>query len=167
MWTPGTGITATTAQSRRSTGCSSPPAAAFLPPISGLDKQNVFTFRNLDDTARDSLRRQARRKGVVIGGGLLGLEAARGLQVQGCDVTVIHLLDTLMNMQLDPTGGLYLKAAWSNLAFASCWPRHAEAARQQARRGSRILRAANTGRPTWYHRAGIPPTSIWDQAGLK
>jgi nitrite reductase (NADH) large subunit len=42
--------------------------------------------------------------------GLLGLEAARGLQVQGCQVTVIHLMDTLMNMQLDVTGGLYLKA---------------------------------------------------------
>ncbi len=46
---------------------------------------------------------------VVIGGGLLGLEAARGLQLQGCDVTVVHLLDTLMNMQLDATGGAYLE----------------------------------------------------------
>ena len=47
-------------------------------------------------------------KAVVIGGGLLGLEAARGLQVQGCDVTVVHLMDTLMERQLDPTGGGYL-----------------------------------------------------------
>ena len=43
-------------------------------------------------------------RAVVIGGGLLGLEAARGLQLQGCDVTVVHLMDTLMNMQLDATG---------------------------------------------------------------
>ena len=42
---------------------------------------------------------------VVIGGGLLGLEAARGLQVQGCEVTVVHVIDTLMNIQLDLTGG--------------------------------------------------------------
>ncbi len=45
---------------------------------------------------------------MVIGGGLLGLEAARGLQLQGCDVTVVHLMDTLMNMQLDAAGGTYL-----------------------------------------------------------
>src|ERR1044072_3590184 len=44
----------------------------------------------------------------VIGGGLLGLEAARGLQVQGCEVTVVHLMATLMERQLDPDGGYYL-----------------------------------------------------------
>src|SRR5690606_38166417 len=55
------------------------------------------------------LQRSAQgRKAVVIGGGLLGLEAARGLQVQGCDVTVVHLAPTLMERQLDPTGGGYL-----------------------------------------------------------
>ena len=48
---------------------------------------------------------------MVIGGGLLGLEAARGLQVQGCDVTVVHLMDTLMERQLDSTGGGYLANA--------------------------------------------------------
>ena len=48
-------------------------------------------------------------KAVVIGGGLLGLEAARGLQVQGCEVTVVHLMDTLMERQVDLTGGGYLK----------------------------------------------------------
>ncbi len=82
---------------------------AFLPPISGLDKENVFTFRNLDDTQAILGAARKGAKAVVIGGGLLGLEAARGLQVQGCDVTVIHLLDTLMNMQLDMTGGTYLQ----------------------------------------------------------
>lgn len=49
------------------------------------------------------------RKAVVIGGGLLGLEAARGLQLRGCDVTVVHLNEHLMNVQLDPTGGLHLQ----------------------------------------------------------
>src|SRR5688572_29616969 len=47
-------------------------------------------------------------KAIVIGGGLLGLEAARGLQVQGCQVTVVHLMSTLMDRQLDPDGGYYL-----------------------------------------------------------
>src|SRR5262249_53869933 len=52
---------------------------------------------------------------VVIGGGLLGLEAARGLQVQGCQVTVVHLMDTLMERQLDATGGRYLKSKMEEL----------------------------------------------------
>ena len=82
---------------------------AFLPPISGLDKENVFTFRNLDDTRAILDAAGPGVKAVVIGGGLLGLEAARGLQAQGCDVTVIHLLETLMNLQLDLTGGAYLQ----------------------------------------------------------
>jgi nitrite reductase (NADH) large subunit len=84
-------------------------SSAFLPPISGLDKENVFTFRNLDDTRAILGAARKGAKAVVIGGGLLGLEAARGLQVQGCDVVVVHLLDTLMNMQLDMTGGTYLQ----------------------------------------------------------
>jgi nitrite reductase (NADH) large subunit len=68
----------------------------LIPPMEGVKKEGVFVFRNLDDT-RALLARAARGvKAVVIGGGLLGLEAARGLQVQGCDVTVVHLMDTLM-----------------------------------------------------------------------
>src|SRR5687767_7939974 len=83
-------------------------SSAWMPPIDGLDKEGVFAFRTLDDT-RELLRRAApETKAVVIGGGLLGLEAARGLQVQGCDVTVVHLMPTLMERQLDPDGGYYL-----------------------------------------------------------
>ncbi|HTM04051.1 MAG TPA: nitrite reductase large subunit NirB [Vicinamibacterales bacterium] len=81
---------------------------AWMPPIDGLDKDGVFVFRTLDDT-RELMRRSGPgKKAVVIGGGLLGLEAARGLQVQGCDVTVVHLMSTLMDRQLDPDGGYYL-----------------------------------------------------------
>src|SRR5688572_6768237 len=83
-------------------------SSAWMPPIEGLDKDGVFVFRTLDDT-RELLQRSAPgRKAVVIGGGLLGLEAARGLQVQGCEVTVVHLMPTLMERQLDPDGGYYL-----------------------------------------------------------
>jgi nitrite reductase (NADH) large subunit len=82
---------------------------AFIPPIQDVSKENVFTFRNLDDTRSLVDAAGPGVKAVVIGGGLLGLEAARGLQLQGCEVTVVHLLDTLMNMQLDATGGLYLQ----------------------------------------------------------
>jgi nitrite reductase [NAD(P)H] large subunit len=81
---------------------------AWIPPIEGVDKENVFTFRNLNDTRGLVHAAGKGVRAVVIGGGLLGLEAARGLQLQGCDVTVVHLMDTLMNMQLDATGGGYL-----------------------------------------------------------
>ena len=59
-------------------------SSAWMPPIEGLDKDGVFAFRTLDDT-RELIRRSGpETEAVVIGGGLLGLEAARGLQVQGC-----------------------------------------------------------------------------------
>jgi len=83
-------------------------SSAWMPPIDGLDKDGVLVFRTLDDT-RELMRRSGPgKKAVVIGGGLLGLEAARGLQVQGCDVTVVHLMATLMERQVDPDGGFYL-----------------------------------------------------------
>ena len=82
----------------------------LIPPMDGLEKEGLFVFRNLDDTRALLDRAAPGKKAVVIGGGLLGLEAARGLQVQGCDVTVVHLMDTLMERQLDLTGGSYLKA---------------------------------------------------------
>ena len=84
-------------------------SSPFLPPMDGLQRDGVFVFRTLDDTRSLLERACPGRKAVVIGGGLLGLEAARGLQVQGCDVTVVHLMDTLMERQLDATGGALLR----------------------------------------------------------
>src|SRR5215470_15328441 len=85
-------------------------SSAFKPPIAGLDRDGVFAFRTLDDTRQLLERAGPGVKAVVIGGGLLGLEAARGLQVRGCDVTVVHLMDRLMERQLDLAGGSHLKA---------------------------------------------------------
>jgi nitrite reductase (NADH) large subunit len=85
-------------------------SSPWLPPIAGLDKDGVFAFRTLDDTRALVERAGPETRAVVIGGGLLGLEAARGLQVRRCQVTVVHLLDTLMERQLDPCGGVYLRA---------------------------------------------------------
>ena len=64
---------------------------------------------------------------MVIGGGLLGLEAARGLQVRGCEVTVVHLMDTLMERQLDATGGEYLKRRIESLGIRVMLPRQTAA----------------------------------------
>ena len=90
-------------------------SSAWLPPIEGLDKDGVLAFRTLDDTRELIRRARPHTKAVVIGGGLLGLEAARGLQVQGCDVTVVHLMDTLMERQLDAIGGRYLTTKMQEL----------------------------------------------------
>lgn len=102
-------------------------SSAFIPPIPGVDKENVHVFRTLDDT--HALMAKARKglKTVVIGGGLLGLEAARGLQVRGCDVTVIHLMDSLMERQLDATGGEYLKRRIEGLGIRVLLPRQTAA----------------------------------------
>src|SRR5438128_2111686 len=87
----------------------------LIPSIEDVEKDVVFVFRNLDDTRALLERARPGLKAVVIGGGLLGLEAARGLQVQGCDVTVVHLTETLMERQLDPVGGGYLAAKMNRL----------------------------------------------------
>ena len=92
-------------------------SSAWMPPIEGLDKDGVFAFRTLDDTRALLDRAGDGVKAVVIGGGLLGLEAARGLQVQGCDVTVVHLMPTLMERQLDPDGGHYLLGKMEELGI--------------------------------------------------
>src|SRR5205807_4713007 len=82
----------------------------LIPSLEWVKKKGVYVFRSLDDTRALLERARPGTKAVVIGGGLLGLEAARGLQVQGCDVTVVHLMDRLMERQLDVRGGGYLKA---------------------------------------------------------
>jgi NAD(P)H-dependent nitrite reductase small subunit len=80
-------------------------------PLPGKELPGVVTFRDLDDVNRMLERSGAGRRAVVIGGGLLGLEAAHGLSLRGMHVTVVHLLDTLMERQLDASAGALLKAA--------------------------------------------------------
>ncbi len=92
-------------------------SSPFMPRIEGLDRENVFAFRTLDDTRKLLQRAGPGVKAVVIGGGLLGLEAARGLQVQGCNVTVVHLMPTLMERQLDPNAGNYLAGKMEDLGI--------------------------------------------------
>jgi len=89
----------------------------LIPSIEEVKKDGVFVFRNLDDTRSLMERCRPGLKAVVIGGGLLGLEAARGLQVRGCEVTVVHLMEWLMERQLDPTGGAYLAAKMNQMGI--------------------------------------------------
>jgi len=80
-------------------------------PVPGASLPGVLTYRDLDDVEAMLLAAKSRGRAVVIGGGLLGLEAAAGLQQQGMDVTVVHLMPTLMERQLDAAAGHLLKKA--------------------------------------------------------
>ncbi len=83
----------------------------FIIPVPGHDLPGVLSYRDLDDVNAMLLAAQARAKAIVIGGGLLGLEAAAGLKEQGMDVTVIHVMPTLMERQLDASAGYLLQKA--------------------------------------------------------
>jgi nitrite reductase (NADH) large subunit len=82
----------------------------FIIPIPGKDLAGVVTFRDLDDVDKMLKAAEAGGDAVVIGGGLLGLEAAHGLTLRGMKVTVIHLMPTLMERQLDEAAGWLLKS---------------------------------------------------------
>ncbi|MEV0134530.1 nitrite reductase large subunit NirB [Dactylosporangium sp. NPDC050688] len=95
----------------------------FIPPIEHLHHprrgyhQGVFTFRTIDDTRGMIRYARDHERAVVIGGGLLGLEAARGLQQHGVAVTLVHAAGHLMNAQLDAQGGAILKASVERLGI--------------------------------------------------
>ncbi|MBT2970938.1 MAG: nitrite reductase large subunit NirB [Candidatus Thiodiazotropha sp. (ex Ctena orbiculata)] len=73
----------------------------FIIPVPGHDKRGVIGFRDIADVEQMLAAAESYNKAVVIGGGLLGLEAANGLLKNGMEVTVVHLMDRLMERQLD------------------------------------------------------------------
>jgi nitrite reductase (NADH) large subunit len=83
----------------------------FIIPVPGKDLSGVVTFRDLDDVDKMLHAAATHKNAVVIGGGLLGLEAAHGLSQQGMAVTVVHLMPTLMERQLDEAAGFLLADA--------------------------------------------------------
>jgi len=80
-------------------------------PIAGAELEGVIAYRDIKDTETMIAAAARYRNAVVIGGGLLGLEAANGLMLRGMQVTVIHLMSHLMERQLDPTAGRMLQAS--------------------------------------------------------
>jgi nitrite reductase (NADH) large subunit len=96
---------------------------SFFPPMAGLWADNktltdgVFGFRTLDDCMGMIEQAADRSKAVVIGGGLLGLEAARGLQNRGLTVDVVHAASTLMNAQLDDSAGAILRRSVEDIGI--------------------------------------------------
>ncbi len=83
----------------------------FIIPVPGHNLTGVIGFRDIKDVDTMLETSKSRKHAVVIGGGLLGLEAANGLQIQGMDVTVVHLCDTLMERQMDGVSGKMLQKA--------------------------------------------------------
>ena len=82
----------------------------FMVPLPGRDLDGVIAYRDLEDTERMMAMGEGSRV-VVIGGGLLGLEAAAGMAARGADVTVVHLMGHLMERQLDEAAGYLLRRA--------------------------------------------------------
>jgi nitrite reductase (NADH) large subunit len=95
----------------------------FIPPIRGATlpdgklRPGVFAFRNLDDCRAITHFAAGKRRAAVIGGGLLGLEAARGLQNFSLDVHVVHLGSHLMDQQLDTMAGAILRGTLAKLGI--------------------------------------------------
>lgn len=83
---------------------------SFILPIDGSRLDGVVGFRTIDDTEKMLETAKTKKRAIVIGGGLLGLECARGLVDQGMDVTVVHLAEWLMEVQLDRKAGELLRA---------------------------------------------------------
>ena len=89
-------------------------------PLPGSDLAGVVTFRDLDDVeAMTAAAAKPDSRAVVIGGGLLGIEAAYGLSKRGMDATVVHLMDVLMERQLDASAGFLLTEALASKGVAT------------------------------------------------
>ena len=98
----------------------------FLPPVEGRHTSagcltpGVFVFRTLEDCRQIAAYAAGKKRAAVIGGGLLGLEAARGLQNFGLKVSVIHLAGHLMQQQLDAPPAPSCARAWNVWVSRSC-----------------------------------------------
>src|SRR5947209_7038779 len=96
---------------------------SYIPPLDGVTvpdgqyKPGVFVFRTLDDCREIADYAKGRGRAAVIGGGLLGLEAARGLQSYDVQVEVIHRSNYLMNQQLDPHAGAILRTTMEKMGI--------------------------------------------------
>jgi nitrite reductase (NADH) large subunit len=98
-------------------------SAPFVPPLDGLraadgsPKPGAFLFRTVDDCERMRAYARPASSAVVLGGGLLGLEAAKALSDLGMHVTVVHLADWLMNNQVDRPGGEFVRRGVEKLGI--------------------------------------------------
>jgi nitrite reductase (NADH) large subunit len=93
-------------------------AGCFVPPLPGSDKKGVFTLRSMDDAK--AIREYAKASGgrvLLIGGGVLGLEAGYGMIKSGCTVTVVEVFPRLLPRQMDQTGAAILQRRMEAMGF--------------------------------------------------
>ncbi|WP_374379881.1 nitrite reductase large subunit NirB [Pseudomonas fluvialis] len=96
----------------------------FILPIPGKDLQGVIGYRDIADTLAMMDAAKQYKHAVVIGGGLLGLEAANGLKLRGMDVSVVHIGDWLLERQLDRTAGALLQQSLEQRGLNFLLPKH-------------------------------------------
>ena len=96
----------------------------FILPIPGKDLEGVIGYRDIADTQMMMNTAKTHKHAVVIGGGLLGLEAANGLKLRGMDVTVVHIGDWLLERQLDVTAGRLLQKSLEDRGLKFLLPKH-------------------------------------------
>lgn len=90
---------------------------SFVPPIKGADSKGVYTLRTLENA--DTIKEKAKQSKelVLIGGGLLGLEAGNGIRKSGVKVTVVEFFPRLLPRQMDTAGAAILKKQMENMGF--------------------------------------------------
>lgn len=93
-------------------------ARSFIPPVPGAEKKGVFGLRSLADARAVAAQAEKTKKAVLIGGGLLGLEAGYGLTRRGLTVQVVEFFDRLLPRQMDPAGAAKLQKILEGLGFS-------------------------------------------------
>ena len=140
----------------------------FIIPVPGAEKDGVIGFRDIHDveTMLDAARNY--KKAVVIGGGLLGLEAANGLMKQGMEVTVVHLLDALMERQLDKPASDMLKLSLEEKGMRFMMDAQtAEITGDKRVRGVKFADGSEVGADLVVMAVGIRPNkSLAEEAGI-
>lgn len=90
---------------------------SFVPPIKGADLEGVMTLRTVEDAENIKTRAQQAKRAVLIGGGLLGLEAGNGLRKLGLDVAVVEFFPRLLPRQMDVPGAAMLQRQMEDMGF--------------------------------------------------
>ena len=90
---------------------------SFVPPIPGSSSPGVFTLRTVDDAEAIRIKARGAKRAVVIGGGLLGLEAGNGLRKTGLEVSVVEFFPRLLPRQTDLPGAALLQRQMEEMGF--------------------------------------------------
>ena len=120
-----------------------------MPPVPGR-RRGAVAFRTLDDCRRILAAAGTARRAVVVGGGLLGMEAPAGLAGRGLPVTLLHLAGHLMDRQLDAEAGLVLGETLARAGRATIWTGVRRWRRSSDGRAVRLAGRRDGRRPTWW-----------------